>query len=158
MIVKINNKYGVNIAKCELSQHDIGIWYIKEKENINEITVDLIEEGNDKYSEVININVKNIITSKRLKMIKSLVGAWTKFETLRTEYELGSSDDDKYALEIINIPRIYGFISIAEHQSYVQRLGNFLGYDEHNDCYNNSNYTYKELDNFIKNLNDIYDI
>lgn len=158
MIININNKYGIKIAECELEHHDTGIWYTRRKENVNEIITDLKEEENNRYTEIININVANIMTSKRLQMIKSLVAAWTVFETLRREYELGCSDDDKYALKIISVPRIYGFISIKEHQSYVKALGNFLGYDEHNDCYNNNNYTYKELDKFIRNLNEIYDV
>lgn len=158
MIVNINNKYGIKIAECELKHHDIGIWNVINKNNIDDICIDLREEDNEEYTEVININVTNIMTPKKLNMIKSLASAWSKFETLRTEYDLSSSDDDKYALEIISIPRTYGFISIKEHQSYVQALGDFLEYDEQDGCYNNSNYTYEELDNFIRNLNGIYDI
>lgn len=155
MIIRINDKLSNNIAECELTHHDIGIWYTQYKANIINVFGDLKQSNKEfeDYIEVIDIDVDNLISPKKMQMIKSLAGAWATFETLRTEYELGSSDDDQYALEIIGIPHIYGYISDKEYAEYVQALTNFLGYDG---VFYNNDYEYDELDDFIQNLNPIY--
>ena len=157
MIIKINDKSGNNIAECELLHHDTGVWYVQHKANIINVFGDLKQSDKEfeDYVEVIDIDVDNLISPKKMQMIKSLAGAWATFETLRSEYELGCSDDDMYALEIIGIPHIYGFITDNEYKQYVEALNQFLGFD--GNFYNNSEYDYSELDEFIQNLNPIYE-
>ena len=155
MIIRINDEKGNNVAECEILQHDIGIWRTADKTNIENIFVDIVQ-GESGFTDVIDIDVNNIISPKKLEMIKCLAGAWCSFETLRTEYELGCSDDDRYLLEIIGIPHTFGYITDEEHQEYVQALTEFLQYD--GTCYNNDEYTYEELDEFIRGLNPVYKI
>lgn len=154
MRIRINDKNGNNIAECDLYHHDIGVWYTNHKSNILNIYGDIIQTETG-FDDVLDIDVDNLISPKKIQMIKSLAGAWATFETLRSEYELGCSDDDMYALEIIGIPHIYGFITDNEYKHYVEALNQFLGFD--GNFYNNSEYDYSELDEFIQNLNPIYE-
>ena len=56
MIIRINNKEGKNIGECDLYQHDIGIWYINEKQNINHIYGDIIQTKNG-FTDVLDIDL-----------------------------------------------------------------------------------------------------
>ena len=127
MIIRINDKNGNKIAECDLYYQDIGIWYTNNKENILNIYSD-IEQGESGFTNVIDIDVDNIIPPKKLNMIKSLASAWGVFETTRTNYELDTSDDHNYASEIISIPLIYGYITEKEHNQYQNALNEFVGW------------------------------
>lgn len=155
MKIRINDKNGNNIAECELSHHDIGIWYTISKSNIENVYGD-IEQGEQGFVDVIDIDVDNLISPKKIDMIKSLASAWGIFEAIRTNYELDVSDDHSYASEIILIPKIYGFITEEEEQKYQNDLNKFLGWNgTFFDCEND--YTYEELDNLILGFNKIYE-
>lgn len=157
MIIKINNKYGEKVAECSLIRDEFDCETLRLGHSFNclNVTSGDVEQGEHGFDEVIEIDIDNLISPKKMQMIKSLAGAWATFETLRSEYELGCSDDDMYALEIIGIPHIYGFITDDEYKHYVEALNQFLGFD--GDFYNNSEYDYSELDEFIQNLNPIYE-
>lgn len=155
MIIRINDKLGNNIAECDLLHHDTGVWYVQHKVNIAKVSGDLKQSDKEfeDYIEVIDIDVDNLISPKKLSMIKSIASAWAVFETIRSDYGLWTSDDEEYTIEIINIPHIYGYITDDEHKDYVKKIKDFFGYD--GKCYTND-YTYEELDDFIQNLNPIY--
>lgn len=155
MKIRINDKLGNNIAECDLLHYDTGVWNVQHKVNIAKVFGDLKQSDKEfeDYIEVIDIDVDNLISPKKLSMIKSIASAWAVFETIRNDYGLWTSDDEKYTIEIINIPHIYGYITDDEHKDYVKKIKDFFGYD--GKCYTN-NYTYEELDDFIQNLNPIY--
>lgn len=56
LIIRINNKEGKNIGKCDLYQQDIGIWYINKKQNINNIYGDIIQTKNG-FTDVLDIDL-----------------------------------------------------------------------------------------------------
>ena len=145
MKIRINDKSSNNIAECELLHHNTGVWYVQHKVNIAKVFGDLKQSDKEfeDYIEVIDIDVDNLISPKKLSMIKSIASAWAVFETIRNDYGLWTSDDEKYTIEIINIPHTYGYITDNEHKDYGK-------------CYTND-YTYEELDDFIQNLNPIYE-
>ena len=153
MIIKINNKYGEEIAECSLFRDEYNNLLLTHSSNCINVYSDM-EQGDYGFEEVIDIDVDNLISPKKMQMIKSLAGAWATFETLRSEYELSCSDDDMYAIEIISIPHVYGFITDNEYKNYIEALNQFLGFD--GNFYNNIKYNYSELDEFIQNLNPIY--
>lgn len=155
MKIRINNKNGEKIAECDLSHHDIGVWYTNHKSNIVNIYGDIIQTETG-FDDVIDIDIDNIISSKKIQMIKSVTSAWTVFETLRSEYQLDTSDDVRYVLEILIIPKIYGYINEQEYNKYKKELYNFLEFD--GVSFMNSEYDYYELDNLIKNFNPIYNV
>lgn len=155
MRIRINNKDGINIAECELWKDEYDNTFLKSSANIKKVYSNL-EQGENGFEEVIDIDVINLISPKRLQMIKSLSSAWAVFETLRTEYELGCSDDSRYSLEILAIPKIYGYMSEDEYNKCLKALHDFLGWN--GEFYTNSEYDYDELDSFIRNLNPIYDV
>ena len=154
MKIRVNNKDGKNVAECILFRDEYNNLLLTHSSNCLNVYANM-EQGDYGFEEVIDIDVDNLISPKKMQMIKSLAGAWATFETLRTEYELGCSDDDMYALEIIGIPHIYGFITDDEYKNYIEALNQFLGFD--GNFYNNSEYDYSELDDFIQNLNPIYE-
>ena len=156
MKIRINDKLGNNIAECDLLHYDTGVWNVQHKVNIAKVFGDLKQSDKEfeDYIEVIDIDVDNLISPKKLSMIKSIASAWAVFETIRNDYGLWTSDDEKYTIEIINIPHIYGYITDDEHKDYVKKIKDFFGYD--GKCYTND-YTYEELDDFIQNLNPIYE-
>lgn len=156
MKIRINDKSSNNIAECDLLHYDTGVWNVQHKVNIAKVFGDLkqSDEEFEDYIEVIDIDVDNLISPKKLSMIKSIASAWAVFETIRNDYGLWTSDDEKYTIEIINIPHIYGYITDDEHKDYVKKIKDFFGYD--GKCYTND-YTYEELDDFIQNLNPIYE-
>lgn len=156
MKIRINDKSGNNIAECDLLHYDTGVWHVKNKANIVNVFGDLERMDNEfeDYVEVIDIDVDNLISPKKLLMIKSIASAWAVFETIRNDYGLWTSDDEKYAIEIINIPHIYGYITDDEHKNYIKKIKDFFGY---NGKFYTNDYTYEELDDFIQNLNPIYE-
>ena len=155
MKIRINDKSSNNIAECDLLHYDTGVWHVQQKVNIAKVFGDLKQSDKEfeDYIEVIDINIDNLISPKKLSMIKSIASAWAVFETIRNDYGLWTSDDEKYTIEIINIPHIYGYITDDEHKNYVKKIKDFFGYD--GDFYTHD-YTYEELDDFIQNLNPIY--
>ena len=74
MKIRINDKSGNNIAECDLLHHDTGIWYVQYKANIINVFGDLERMDNEfeDYVEVIDIDVNNLISPKKMQMIKSL--------------------------------------------------------------------------------------
>ena len=66
MIIRINDKDGNNIAECELTHHDIGIWYTQEKNNIKNIYSD-IKQTETGFDDIIDIDIEDIenIVSKK---------------------------------------------------------------------------------------------
>lgn len=57
MRIRINDKNGNNIAKCDLHHHDIGIWYIKQKSNISNIYGDIIQTETG-FDDIIDIDIE----------------------------------------------------------------------------------------------------
>lgn len=64
MIIRINDKNGNNIAECDLSHHDIGIWYTNQKSNISNVYGDIIQTEKG-FDDVIDIDIDNIISPKQ---------------------------------------------------------------------------------------------
>lgn len=64
MIIRINDKNGNNIAECDLSHHDIGIWYTHQKSNISNVYGDIIQTEKG-FDDVIDIDIDNIISPKQ---------------------------------------------------------------------------------------------
>lgn len=156
MIIRINNKYGEEVAECSLFRDEWGNLSLTNSSNCLNVDSDM-EQGNYGFDEVIEIDVDNLISPKKMNLIKSLVGAWTEWETLRSEYHLYADEDYKYAIKIIHKALLYKFISEKTYLSYLEQLKEFLGWED-DTCFNNDSYTYEDLDNFIKNLNPIYDV
>ena len=92
-----------------------------------------------------------------MNLIKSLTGAWTEWEVLRNEYHLYTEEDYKYAIKIIHKALLYKFISEDTYLSYLEQLKEFLGWED-DTYFTNDTYTYEDLDNFIYDLNPIYNI
>lgn len=156
MIIRINDKNGKNIAECDLQHHDIGIWYTNHKSNILNIYGDIIQTETG-FDDVLDIDIDNLIYPKKIECIKSLAGAWTEFEVLRKEYVLDIASDYDYITNILHKPLLYGLITEDEYISYVDKIKEFLGYE--NDTYfTNDEYTYSEIDELIYSLNPIYAI
>lgn len=155
MIIRINNKNGKNIAKCELWKDEYDNTLLRGSNNVKNVYSDL-EQNEYGFEEVIDIDVDNLISPKYKNMLIGLGSAWATFETFRESFSLSCSDDDKYALDIIYIPYLYDFISKNEYIEYVEKLADFLQYED--GMFLNDNYTYEDLDNFIRDLNPIYDI
>lgn len=65
MIIRINDKNGNNIAECDLSHHDIGIWYTNQKSNISNVYGDIIQTEKG-FDDVIDIDIDNIIPPKQI--------------------------------------------------------------------------------------------
>lgn len=157
--IRVNDKFGNEIGRCELIKDEWGDFDTIDKKGIRKVFTD-IEQGANGFDDVINIDLKfdgdNIISPKKMKTIKGLITAWTTFQVMRTEYNLGASEDNQYSITIISIPYIHRMITKEEYKSYIQALKDFLGFD--GETYENDTYDYEELDKFIKNLNPIYDI
>lgn len=158
MKIRINDKSGNNIAECELTHHDTGIWYVQHKANILNVfnNLELLNEETEEYNEVIDIDIDNLYSPKKINCIKALASAWTVFETLRNEYNLDTHSDHRYVVDILYKPLLYGLITEDEYKSYLNALDTYLGADDERYYFDNSEYTYKELDEFIYNLNPIY--
>lgn len=65
MIIRINDKNGNNIAECDLSHHDIGIWYTNQKSNISNVYGDIIQTEKG-FDDVIDIDIDNITPPKQI--------------------------------------------------------------------------------------------
>lgn len=159
MIIRINDKNGKNIAECDLQHHDMGVWYTNHKSNILNIDIDIIQTETG-FDDILDIDIDNLIYPKKIGCIKSLVGAWTEFEVLRTEYNLDTASDYGYIIDILHKPLLHGLITEDEYISYVDKIKEFLGYEEegYNTYFTNNEYTYSEIDELICSLNSIYDI
>lgn len=157
--IKVNDKFGNEIGRCELSKDELGNFYLVDKKGVRKVFTD-VKQGTNGFDDVIDIDLNfdgdNIISPKKLKTIKELTTAWTTFQVMRTEYNLGASEDNQYGITIIGIPYIHKMITREEYKSYIQALRDFLGFD--GKTYENDTYDYKELDELIRNLNPIYDI
>lgn len=156
MRIRINDKNGNNIAECDLYHHDIGIWYTNHKSNILNIYGDIIQTETG-FDDVLDIDIDNLISPNKINLIKSLASAWTEWEVLRNEYHLYAEDDYKYAIKIIYKALLYKFISEETYLSYLEQLKEFLGWED-DTYFTNDTYTYEDLDNFIYDLNPIYNI
>lgn len=156
MRIRINDKNGNNIAECDLYHQDIGVWYTNHKSNILNIYGDIIQTETG-FDDVLDIDIDNLISPKKIQCIKSLAGAWTTFEVLRTEYNLDTSSDFDYITDILHKPLLYGLITEDEYISYVDKIKDFLGYED-DTYFTNSDYTYSEIDELIYSLNPIYNI
>lgn len=156
MIIRINDKNGNNIAECDLYKHDIGVWYTNHKSNILNIYGDIIQTETE-FDDILDIDIDNLICPKEIEYIKSLTGAWTVFAVLRAEYNLDTASDYDYITDILHKPLLYGLITEDEYTSYINKIKEFLGYE--NDTYfTNDEYTYSEIDELIYSLNPLYDI
>lgn len=155
MKIRVNNKNGEKIAECELWKDEYNNLSLINSSNIKNVYTD-VEQGKNGFDDVIDIDIDNIISSKKMQMIQSITSAWTVFETLRSEYQLDTSDDVRYVLEILIVPKIYGYINEQEYNKYKKELYNFLKFD--GISFMNSEYDYYELDNLIKNFNRIYNV
>lgn len=155
MKIRINDKDNVNIAECELWEDAYGNTFFKGSTNIENAYSNL-EQGKYGFEETIDIDIIDLIPPKRLLMIKSLSSAWAVFETLRSEYVLGCSDDAEYTLEILIIPKIYGYMGVNEYNKNLQAVYDFFGWD--GESFTNSKYDYDELDRFIRGLNPVYNV
>lgn len=155
MKIRVNNRDGKNVAECILFRDEYNNLLLTHSSNCLNVYADM-EQGDYGFEEVIDIDVGNLISPKYKSMLISLGAEWSKFETLRSEFDLSTHDDDQYSIDILNVPHIYGYISDDDYNKYTEKLANFLQYD--GDYYNNDEYTYEELDDFIRNLNPIYDI
>ena len=160
MIIDIHGMYSrigavevyENADNGELTIKDIvGDIYAESVGFANEINTKL--QSNDDVLEIQAVNVL-LLTTRELTIVKSIAWAWATFETLRTENHLGADDDYKYIVEILEIPKVYKFISQEEFIAYTKAVQGFLQWD--GNFYNNDEYTYEELDDFIEQLNPIY--
>ena len=90
MKIRINDKLGNNIAECDLLHYDTGVWNVQHKVNIAKVFGDLKQSDKEfeDYIEVIDIDVDNLISPKKLLMIKSIASAWAVFETIRRDLGL----------------------------------------------------------------------
>ena len=81
MKIRINDKLGNNIAECDLLHYNTGLWHVKNKANIVNVFGDLERMDNEfeDYVEVIDIDVDNLISPKKLLMINSIESAWAVF-------------------------------------------------------------------------------
>lgn len=66
MIIRINDKNGNNIAECDLSHHDIGVWYTNQTSNISNVCGDIIQTERG-FDDVIDIDIGNIMPQKQIE-------------------------------------------------------------------------------------------
>ena len=159
MIIKINNKNGEKVAECSLIRDEFDCETLRLGHSFNclNVTSGDVEQGEHGFDEVIEIDIDNLISPNKINLIKSLAGAWTEWEVLRNEYHLYAEEDYKYAIKIIHKALLYKFISEDTYLSYLEQLKEFLGWED-DTYFTNDTYTDEDLDNFIYDLNPIYDI
>lgn len=160
MLIDIQGMYS-RIGAIEIHENDFNgeVTIIDTKGDIlvsnigNDSEVNYLLNSNDEAIEVEANNVL-ILTTKELDVVKSIAWAWAEFETNRKDSYMGADDDLKAIIKILHIPYIYDLINEEQYQAYVKSVEQFLEWD--GDFFNNGDYTYEELDDFVEQLNPLY--
>lgn len=122
---------------------------VSELDNNQEINT--ILNSND---DVLDIDLDDdgvFFTPEEFNAIMSCKSAWVEFETNRNQFELGSHDDWQAALKIIAPLKIHHVVNEEEYDDLLKQVNSYFkltdGY-----VFEDLEYTYKELDEFIREL------
>jgi hypothetical protein len=102
---------------------------------------------------VIDINLDDdgvFFTPEEFKALMSCKSCWVEFETNRNEYELGVHDDWQAALRIIAPLKVYDIVNDKEYNDMLHQVNDFFKFV--NGDFQDTEYTYEELDKFLWNL------
>lgn len=88
-----------------------------------------------------------MMTKKEFECRIKITSEWSKFKALRYNIELGESDDLEYYTAILVIPYKYHQITGEEYEKYYHKVARAIAIE----------YTYEEIDEIVKNLNNIFD-
>lgn len=103
---------------------------------------------------VLDIDISDDLIIFQKKEFEALMGcksSWVEFEAHRSDFDLGISDDWKYAYNIIAPLKIYNILNKQEYEVLKEKINNFFKYDG-NDWNREEEYQYDKLDFFLTTL------
>lgn len=108
---------------------------------------------------VLDIDISDDLIIFQKKEFEALMGcksSWVEFEADRSDFDLGISDDWKYAYKIIAPLKIYNILNKQEYEVLKEKINNFFKYDGNN-WNREEEYQYDGLDFFLTTLHPLLD-
>lgn len=124
---------------------------VSELDNSQEINT--ILNSND---DVLDIDLDDdgvFFTPEEFNALMGCKSCWVEFETDRKQYELGVHDDWQAVLRIIAPLKIYHILNDEEYNDTLHQANDFFKFV--NGDFQDPEYTYEELDEFIRKLHPI---